>query len=198
MELNLKHVDLMKKEQLTPEYLKMNPQHTIPTLDDAGFYLWESRAISSYLVSAYGKDDSLYPKDPKQRAVVDQRLYFDMGSLYEKFAACIYPVVFSGAKEIPEEKKTALASVLSLLDGFIGSPGAYVAGKHVTIADHAVAATVSTVAEAGVDLSKYSNVTDWYKRVQSEMPKYAEVNAPGAAEFGLYCKTKMVELGLSW
>merc|ERR1711890_110389 len=199
VDLNLKTVDLMKKEQMTPEYLKMNPQHTVPTMDDGGFYLWESRAISSYLVEAYGKDDSLYPKDPKQRAVVDQRMYFDMGSLYAKFGECIYPCIFGGVTEISADKKAALADVLTLLDGFISSSGGYVAGKHLTIADHCCAATISTMAEAGVDICKYSNVAAWYKKVQTEMPRYAEVNAPGAQEFGgKWIKPKMAELGISW
>ncbi|KAJ8945992.1 hypothetical protein NQ318_017108 [Aromia moschata] len=86
VELNLKLTDLMKGEHLTPKYLKLNPQHTVPTLDDNGFSLWESRAIMTYLQNQYGKDDSLYPKDPKKRAIVDQRLYFDLGTLYARYA----------------------------------------------------------------------------------------------------------------
>lgn len=39
-----------------------------------------------YLVQQYGKDDSLFPKDPKKQALVNQRLYFDVGTLYPTFA----------------------------------------------------------------------------------------------------------------
>lgn len=40
----------------------------------------------TYLVEQYGKDDSLYPKDPKKRAIVNQRLYFDACTLYKALA----------------------------------------------------------------------------------------------------------------
>lgn len=33
----------------TPEYIKMNPNSTIPTLQDDDFALWESNAILRYL-----------------------------------------------------------------------------------------------------------------------------------------------------
>lgn len=52
---------------------------------DDGFVLTESRAMLMYLASKYGKDDSLYPKDPQKRAVVDMRLFFDVSTLYPKF-----------------------------------------------------------------------------------------------------------------
>ncbi len=76
-----KITDLFKGETMTEEYLKMNPQHTIPTIKDGDFVLSESRAIACYLANAYEKGDSVYPKDPKVRAIVDHRLYFDIGVL---------------------------------------------------------------------------------------------------------------------
>lgn len=56
----------------------------MPTLDDDGYYLWDSHAITAYLVGKYGKDDSLYPKDLKKRGTVDQRLHFDSGVLFPR------------------------------------------------------------------------------------------------------------------
>lgn len=57
--------------------------------------LWESRAILTYLVAAYAKDDTLYPRDVRMRALVDQRLQFDLGTLYARLADCIVSINFS-------------------------------------------------------------------------------------------------------
>ena len=69
--------------------LQLNPQRVIPTVVDGDFILSESRPCATYLVDKYAPDDKLYPKDPQLRARVDQRLYFDMGSLYSNFAQCV-------------------------------------------------------------------------------------------------------------
>ena len=45
----------------TPEYLKMNPMHTVPAMDDNGYYMWESKAIMAYICNKYSLDD-LYPQ----------------------------------------------------------------------------------------------------------------------------------------
>ncbi|KAI4493333.1 hypothetical protein M0802_009393 [Mischocyttarus mexicanus] len=38
---NLKSINPLKGEQMKAEFLKINPQHTIPTIDDNNIVLWE-------------------------------------------------------------------------------------------------------------------------------------------------------------
>lgn len=84
VELNLKQCNLMAGDHMQPDFLKINPQHNIPVLGDDSFYMNESRAICAYLVNKYAKCDKLYPKEPKTRARVDQRLYFDAGVFFNR------------------------------------------------------------------------------------------------------------------
>ena len=77
----------------------------MPTLIDDGFALWESRAIMVYLVEKYGKTTSLYPSEPKARALVNQRLYFDLGTLYQRFTDYYFPQIFAKQPANPDNFK---------------------------------------------------------------------------------------------
>ncbi|XP_055551709.1 glutathione S-transferase 1 isoform X3 [Wyeomyia smithii] len=183
VELNLKLTNLMAGEHLKPEFIKINPQHCIPTLVDGDFSLWESRAIMGYLVEKYGKDDSLYPKEPRKRALVNQRLYFDHGTLYQRFADFVYPQVFAKQPADPEKEKKML-DALEFLDKFLEG-GKYVAGDSLTIADLSILATISSFDVAKIDLSKYANVSSWYARLRKDAPG-AAINQAGIEEFAKY------------
>lgn len=86
IEFNLKVLNILEGEQLNTDFINLNPQHTIPTLEDhdAGIVLWESRVIMTYLTSVHAKEDTLYPTDFTKRALVDQRLAFDLSTLYQR------------------------------------------------------------------------------------------------------------------
>ncbi|XP_043222833.1 glutathione S-transferase 1-1-like [Amphibalanus amphitrite] len=188
LDVNVKSLDLFGGEHLQEDFVAINPQHTIPTLVDGKFVIWESRAIMTYLVSKYGKDTSLYPTDPEERAVVDQRLYFDMGTLYDSFGKCVYPIIFGGAKEVDEAALTKTKQALTLLEGFIGDRG-FVAGSSLTVADIALGVTVSTLEASGIlDLSAYPVVSAWLNKLKTTLPGYAEANQPGAEAFGVMFK----------
>ncbi|KNC25052.1 hypothetical protein FF38_11870 [Lucilia cuprina] len=172
IELNKKLLNLQAGEHLKPEFLKINPQHTIPTLVDGDFALWESRAIMVYLVEKYGKNDSLFPKCPKKRAVINQRLYFDMGTLYKSFADYYYPQIFAKAPADPELYKK-MEAAFDFLNTFLEGHQ-YVAGDSLTVADLALLASVSTFEVAGFDFSKYANVAKWYANAKTVAPGFDE------------------------
>jgi len=173
IELNLKPLNLMAKEQLTPEFLKINPQHCIPTLDDNGFVLWESRAILTYLVNKYSPGHSLYPSDPQQRALVDRYLNFDIGTLYPAIGATIYPTLLHG-KEIDPEKVAELNLKLAFLEGFIGN-NKYLVGNTLTLGDLTVYASLTMLEIFDHDLSTFPNISGWLLRMR-QLPYDAKIN----------------------
>src|SRR5262245_11464638 len=61
------NVDLSKREQKNPEYLKIHPFGQIPALDDEGFVLYDSTIINEYLEDEYPYP-ALMPKDSEGRA----------------------------------------------------------------------------------------------------------------------------------
>ncbi|XP_058060762.1 glutathione S-transferase 1-like [Anopheles bellator] len=159
--------------------INLNPQHCVPTLVDGGFALWESRAIMCYLVERYGQRSThggLYPRDDPQRcAVVNQRLFFDMGTLYQRFGDYYYPQIFEGAPAVEADYKK-IAEALGFLEAFLDGGAQFVAGGDcLTLADISIYATLTTFEVAGYDFGDYSNVSRWYKRMAEAIPG-AETN----------------------
>ncbi|XP_041988886.1 glutathione S-transferase 1-1-like [Aricia agestis] len=179
--LNLKLVDLHHGEHLKEDFIKLNPQHTVPTLVDEGFAVCESRAIITYLVNKYARGSALYPDEPKARALVDQRLYFDIGTLYARFADYFYPQVFAGAPE-DKEKLAKVEDALKILDIFLEGQK-YVAGPNLTVADLSLVAGVSSMEASEIDFKKYANVKKWYEVVKATAPGYQEANEKGLEAF---------------
>ncbi|XP_050349422.1 glutathione S-transferase 1-like isoform X3 [Nymphalis io] len=180
IDLDLVLTNIMEGQHKTPEFLKMNPQHTIPTMDDNGFILWESRAIMSYLVNAYGRDDSLYPRNPRQRALVDQRLNFDLGTLFKRYMDLYVPMLFKGEAyndEAAEKLNEALDWLNIMLEG-----RTFVAGDNLTIADISIVVTLSNLEAFGFDYSAHENVAKWFERTKKTLEPYgyAEIDQAGA------------------
>jgi glutathione S-transferase len=69
-------VDLVKKEQKRPEFLKMNPYGKVPVLVDGDTILYESCIINEYLEEKY-PTPALLPDDPGKRAKI--RIGVDYG-----------------------------------------------------------------------------------------------------------------------
>lgn len=64
-------------ENLDPKFVRKNPLHTVPFLEDNGFYLTDSHAITQYLVETRAPASTFIGHTTKEKAVLNDRLYFD-------------------------------------------------------------------------------------------------------------------------
>lgn len=88
-----------------PEFIALNPRHTVPTLVDDGFVLYESNAITEYLEDAYpGRGSPLFPGDPKSRATV-WRLMMEVDNYVSKAIDGVMTYVFWTKPEEREPQK---------------------------------------------------------------------------------------------
>nr|QGA31148.1 glutathione transferase delta 4 [Pardosa pseudoannulata] len=189
VKLNVKNMDLFGGDQMKPEFLRMNPQHCVPTIDDDGFYLWESRAVQTYLVNKYAPDSSLYPKDPQARAVVDRMLYFDIGTLFATQGEWLRPQLFYGKPSDPVREE-AFEKALELLEEFL-SKTLYVAGENITVADFSVFSTL-TFAETVADFNfkSFPKTNAWLQKLKTEVPNYKEIHEGPLLKFKELLKSR--------
>jgi len=174
----------------TPEFLAMNPTHTIPTIKDGDFAVYESRAIAAYLMNKYCKDEKANPQDPETRARIDQRMYFDMGLLYKKFGEIVYPVMFYGTKT-GEKEQEGLHEALGFLEEYVADDKFAAGTDCMTVADLTLVATYSSIEAANcIDLSGYKNCNAWFAKCKDLIPNYEKANGEGATKFGGFYKSK--------
>jgi GST-like protein len=73
------HID--KREQMTAEFLALNPNHKIPVLEDDGQVIWESGAILLHLGERHDPDGLILSKDAKTRMGAIQYAFFQTGGV---------------------------------------------------------------------------------------------------------------------
>ncbi|XP_055543888.1 glutathione S-transferase 1-like [Wyeomyia smithii] len=192
VELDIKLVDLVKKEHLTDEYLKMNPQHTVPTIVDNGVALYDSHAIIIYLVSKYAKDDSLYPKDLVTQARINALLHFESGVLFARLRGTLAPIFYQGAPSVPEDKLNSIYDAYVLLEGMLQSD--YLVGNSLTLADISCSTSLSTLhALFPVDADKCPKLIAYLSRLEQNLPNHKEYNLDRAKAAEAFFKQKLIE-----
>jgi len=98
-----------------PEFIALNPRHTVPTLVDGDFVLYESNAITAYLDDAYpGRGAPLFPGDAKTRATV-WRLMLEVDDYVAKTTDVVAEYAFWTKPE--ERDPTKLADARKAVGG---------------------------------------------------------------------------------
>jgi glutathione S-transferase len=125
----------------TEQYLALNPNATVPTLITDEGAIWESNTILRYLASRF-EAGTLYPASPRARAMVDQWLDWQLGSLAPAFKPLYWGLVRE-KKPLADllEHQQAVAALMRILDQRLATQS-HVAHDHFTLADIAVASNV--------------------------------------------------------
>jgi glutathione S-transferase len=92
--LDFEEVDVWGKST-GPEYVAKYPPHLTPSLEDPALprgTLGESCAIMAYLCDKHGLD-RFYPRDPAERAVVNNAMFYLIGTFYPLLTRATYPTL---------------------------------------------------------------------------------------------------------
>lgn len=178
LDVDVRDVDLRTGGHLKPEFLALNPLHTVPTLECVGRGgLRESRSIMRYLCEL-ADVQSLYPEDPWARAQVDAALDWDVGRFYPAIAQRVYPQVF-GDQDPSPEAITKLDDVLVVLDDTLEDGRPWLTGDRPTLPDLSVACGLSMLELVSEDdaLHDLPKAATWRDRVHL-LSAWAQVDAP--------------------
>nr|XP_054923585.1 glutathione S-transferase 1-like isoform X2 [Dermacentor andersoni] len=183
IELKLVNLDAAKKEHLSDEYLKVNPFHKVPAIDDEGFIVNESNAIVYYLLRKYAPESELYPASIKIRTRIDQILSAVVTTIHNATIDTFRPLISRKTKPTPEEIAALEENIVIGLEHLIGD-GKFAAGDTFTIADMALAGRLPVALETNfVNPSKFPKLASYYDRIKREQPYFEEIYKPAIDKF---------------
>lgn len=159
----------------TPEYLAMNPNGTVPTLQDGDNPpLWETGAILRYLANAHAPE-TFWPADPIARADVDRWAEWSKINIALRFTG---PVFWRVVRTPPSRRDpAAIADALCTLDKYLAIAEArlagrpYLVGERLTLADIQFGHCLFRYFDIDIERSEHPNIRRYYETL-TERPAY--------------------------
>ncbi|MEW4467529.1 glutathione S-transferase N-terminal domain-containing protein [Parasphingorhabdus sp. JC815] len=192
LEWQLEPVDILAGDQLTPEFLALNPNNKTPVIiddegpDGPGFTLWETGAILLYLSEKTGR---FIPADPVARATCWQWLMFQVSGIGPMFGQQAHFTHYAKDRhEYAIARYTREAERLMMVLDKRLAEAEWLAGEEYSIADMA---TLPYLRRQLIDKAgQYPGVDRWGKAML-ERPAVAEGMQVGVA------RAETIEGGLS-
>jgi len=147
-----------------PEFLRLNPNGRLPFIDDGGFVLFESLAITLYLAKKYS-NGKLYPGTPEGEAKAWQWTSWalnevDRGvNIWSLHAVRLPPAERDASKR--DEALKVVAAPFKVLDAALATQD-YLLGDDFTVADLNVAAVISRAVD--MDIAAVPSLKTWLTR----------------------------------
>ncbi|HZA57260.1 MAG TPA: glutathione S-transferase family protein [Candidatus Udaeobacter sp.] len=168
LEFERVNVDLSKREQKNPEYLKIHPFGQVPALDDEGFILYDSTIINEYLEDEYPYPP-LMPKDSEGRARA--RMMEDLRDSHFN-PACVQ--IFRELRKpegerdqsVIEQFKAKITECFDRIENELEGRE-YLAGSF-SLADIAFVPNIDTLDRLQIQVDpKYRNILAWIARLKA-------------------------------
>lgn len=172
--------DVMAGDLGTDEFLGINPNGKVPTLEDGDYKLWESNAISQYLALTAPEND-LFPDDLIKRTDITRWQFWESNHYNKAVGSIVWETIIKPLFKIPggpDESKIEAALVdfekfATVLEGQLEGND-YITGDTLTLADFSVGAMSALVLSKSsrVPLDDYPNIKSWYLRLEA-IPEWA-------------------------
>jgi len=187
LDCEVQPIDLGRGDQLTPQYVALNPNKKMPTLEDDGFVLWESNAILFYM-AAKRPDGGLWPSDLRGQAEVLRWLawesaHWDAESwgmvVFEKASKAVLGLGPPDPAFIARGEQNFARFAAVLNDSLRGKT--WLVGETLTIADFSIAGFVPLAERMALPVEKFPEILRWYKGLAALRAWQDALNAKDAA-----------------
>ena len=173
LEYEIIPIDILKKEQKSASYLKINPMGELPALEDRGLILRDSQAILVYLAREYSGEEWL-PGNSDSMGRVMQWLSTASNEIARGLADSRYYTKLKIDLDIETAHKKSKA-ILDFIDHHLADKN-WLELDRVTIADIACFPYIALSHEGDVSLKPYANVRRWIDRIK-KLPGF--ISMPG-------------------
>lgn len=186
-----RRLDNVKREQKSPDYLKISPRGQVPVLIDGGTTVCETLAVLSYLDAAY-PEPRLFGTDPGDTARIWQAICECDGNLRDSVGEISRPLFRGKGREFTDQITDAAAKVrneLALIEASL-SKAPWIAGDNLSTADLVVYPVMMQLEraaareeEAELELAIYPfgenfpNIDVWRREIE-KLPGYQNAYPP--------------------
>lgn len=157
------------------EYLKLNPNGLVPTVEDGDLIMWESNTICRYLCSTRN-GEHLYPRDPAARTHVERWMDWQLSVLGAPMGGLLQGLVRSAPENrdtaaIEAARRRAITAWAIIDDELKDRP--YLAGDHLSLAEIVFGTQIYRWFAFPIERPQLINLRAWYDRM-SERPGFKE------------------------
>lgn len=160
----------------TSQYLSLNPNALVPTIEDEGLVLWESNAIVRYLAAKHATG-SLWPDDLRTRAEADQWMDWSSSTFWPALRPLFIGLIRTPASQrdahVLEDLSHKTAAALAIADRHLESR-MFLAGDNFTVSDIALGCGVWRWMALPIERPSLPNVQRWFASL-ADRPAYRQI-----------------------